>query len=153
VFTARYSLRAGAYNKPDDVSSININIDVLFSRSILYRNVTIARGRAVYGVHLTPLAGWDCGFESRRGHGCLSAECCLLSVSGLCDELITRPEVSYRLWCVLCDLETSWIRRPWLALGRSAKNKKWAKCVISCLCCMCYCLLGNGYMLEVLSSM
>ena len=26
----------------------------------------------------------------------------------LCDELITHPEVSYRLWCVVvCDLETS----------------------------------------------
>jgi hypothetical protein len=25
---------------------------------------------------------------------------------GLCDELITRPEESYRLWCVIvCDLE------------------------------------------------
>jgi hypothetical protein len=29
-----------------------------------------------------------------------------LSGRGLCDELITRPEESYRLWCVvLCDLE------------------------------------------------
>jgi len=34
---------------------------------------------------------------------------------GLCDELITRPEVPYPLWCVVvCDLESSWIRRPWL---------------------------------------
>jgi hypothetical protein len=24
------------------------------------------------GVGLRPLADWDCGFESRRGHGCLS---------------------------------------------------------------------------------
>jgi len=32
----------------------------------------------------------------------------LLSGRGLCDELITRPEESYRLWCVVvCDLETS----------------------------------------------
>jgi len=29
-----------------------------------------------------------------------------LSGRGLCDELITRPEESYRLWCVVvCDLE------------------------------------------------
>jgi hypothetical protein len=35
--------------------------------------------------------------------------CCVL---GLCDELITRPEVSYRLWqVVVCDQETSWTRR------------------------------------------
>ena len=40
---------------------------------------------------------------------------------GLCDELITRPEESYRLWCVVvCDLETSRMRSPWPALGRSA---------------------------------
>jgi len=28
-------------------------------------------------------------------------ECCVLSGGGLCDELITRPEESYRLWCVV----------------------------------------------------
>jgi len=33
-------------------------------------------------------------------------ECCVLSGRGLCDELITRPEGSYRLCCVVvCDLE------------------------------------------------
>jgi hypothetical protein len=45
---------------------------------------------------------------------------CVVS-RGLCDELITRPEESYRLWCVVvCDLEISRIRRPWPALDRSA---------------------------------
>jgi len=53
-----------------------------------------------------------------------SCECCVLSGRGLCDRLITRPE-SYRLWCVVvCDLETSWMRRSWPALGRSATGKK-----------------------------
>ena len=48
-------------------------------------------------------------------------ECCVLSGRGLCDALITRPEESYRLWCVVvCDLETSRMRRPWPTLGRSA---------------------------------
>jgi len=32
-------------------------------------------------------------------------ECCVLSRRGLCDELVTRPEESYRIWCVVCDLE------------------------------------------------
>jgi hypothetical protein len=33
-------------------------------------------------------------------------ECCVLSGRGLCDELITRPEESYRLWrVVVCYLE------------------------------------------------
>jgi hypothetical protein len=30
------------------------------------------------------------------------------------DELITRPEESYRLWCVVCDLETSGIGAPYI---------------------------------------
>ena len=35
-------------------------------------------------------------------------ECCVLSGTGLSDVLITRPEESFRLWCVVvCDLETS----------------------------------------------
>jgi len=38
-----------------------------------------------------------------------------LSGRGLCDELITRPEESYRLWCVVvCDLETSRIGAPYI---------------------------------------
>ena len=28
-------------------------------------------------------------------------ECCMLLGIGLCDELTTRPEESYRLWCVV----------------------------------------------------
>ena len=52
-------------------------------------------------------------------------ECRVLSGRGLCDELITRPEESYRLWCVVvCDLEASRMRRSWPALGRSATAKK-----------------------------
>ena len=39
----------------------------------------------------------------------------MLPDRGLCDELITRPEESYRLWCVvLCDLETSRIGAPYI---------------------------------------
>ena len=44
--------------------------------------------------------------------------CCeyrVLSGTGLCDELITRPEESYWLWCfVVCDLETSRIGAPYI---------------------------------------
>ena len=53
-------------------------------------------------------------------------ECCVLSGRGLCDELIMHPEESFRLWCVVvCDLETSRMRRPWPALDRSATEKKY----------------------------
>ena len=38
---------------------------------------------------------------------CVCCECCVLSGRGLCDELFSRPEESYRLWCVVCNLEIS----------------------------------------------
>jgi len=49
--------------------------------------------------------------------------CCefnALSGTGLCVELITRPEEPNRVWrVVVCDLETSWARTPWPALDHS----------------------------------
>jgi hypothetical protein len=54
---------------------------------------------------------------------CGCCECCVLSRRGFCDELITRPEESYRQWCVVvCDLETSWMRRSWPTGGRCANG-------------------------------
>src|SRR5215475_1909127 len=42
-------------------------------------------------------------------------ECRVLSGRGLCDDLITRPEESYRLCCaVVCDLETSRMGAPYV---------------------------------------
>ena len=39
----------------------------------------------------------------------------MVSGRGLCDEVITRPEESYRLCCVVvCDLETSKIGAPYI---------------------------------------
>ena len=38
----------------------------------------------------------------------------MLSGRGLCDELLTRPEESYRLLCVVCDLETSRMGAPYI---------------------------------------
>ena len=62
-----------------------------------------------------PSKAWDFGRSPVQIMGSNSTggmdvccECCVLSDRGLCDELITRPEESYRLWCVVvCDLETS----------------------------------------------
>jgi len=51
-------------------------------------------------------------------------ECSVLFGRCLCVELITCPEESYRICCVfVCNLETSRMRRPWPALGRSATRK------------------------------
>jgi hypothetical protein len=58
---------------------------------------------------------WSCGLRRGSAAACLlglwvrippgawmsvSCECCVLSGRGLCDGLITRPEESYRMWCV-----------------------------------------------------
>jgi hypothetical protein len=72
----------------------------------LFRKTVFAypSGRVVEVVGLRPSACWDRGFESHRGHGCLSCTVFVLSGRGLCDGPISRPEESYRLWCVSeCD--------------------------------------------------
>jgi hypothetical protein len=68
----------------------------------------------------------DCGFES-RGRGCY---CCVLSDRGLCDGPIPLTEESYWLWCVVSDVVTWRMRRPWPALGCSARGKGggWGRC-------------------------
>jgi len=49
----------------------------------------------------------------------------VLSGRGLCDKLITRPEESYRLCCVVvCDLETSRIGVPYIYNVRLLRVKK-----------------------------
>jgi hypothetical protein len=61
-----------------------------------------------------------------RGHGCLSVvECCALSGRGLCDELITRPEESYRLWSVVvCNLENLKNKEAMTRVGSQRHSKK-----------------------------
>ena len=56
----------------------------------------------------------------------ICCESCVLSGRGLCDELITRPEESYRLWCVVvCDLKTSKVGAPYIYIYM---------CVCVCVC-------------------
>jgi len=53
----------------------------------------------------------------------------VLSGRGLCDELLTRPEESYRLWCVvLCDLENLKNEKVMTRVGSQRQRKK--KCVL-----------------------
>jgi len=52
-------------------------------------------------------------------------ECCVSSGRGLCDELITRPEESYRLWCVVvCDLENLVNEEAMTRVGSQRHKKK-----------------------------
>jgi len=92
----------------------------------MYRPVLTPSDRAVLGVGLRaarllilwvriPLGTWMS----------VCCKCCVLSGRGPCDELITRPEESYRLWCVfVCDLETSWMGRLWPTWGLLRQKKK-----------------------------
>ena len=53
-------------------------------------------------------------------------ECCVLSGRGLCDELITRPEESHRLWCVVvCDLENLKNEEAMTRVGSQRHRKKY----------------------------
>jgi hypothetical protein len=53
-------------------------------------------------------------------------ECCVLSGRVPCDEMITRPGESYRLWrVVVCDQETSKTRRLKPATGLWKIQPQW----------------------------
>ena len=63
---------------------------------------------------LRPLACWDCGFESRRRHGCLSVVsvlCCQVEVSASGCSFVQRSPKD----CGVseCDHEALKMRRPW----------------------------------------
>jgi hypothetical protein len=102
---------------------------------------------------------WVCGLSraeivgsNSTGSMDVCCECWVLSGRGLCDGTITRSKESYQLWCVfVCDLETSWIRRPWLTGGCCAKRKtvyfdikidgmENLKIYFACLMVSCICL-------------
>jgi len=64
---------------------------------------------------LQPLACWDCGYESRWGHGCLSrvsVVCCQVEFSATGLSLAQRSPT-----------ETSITRRPWPTRGCCAVKK------------------------------
>ena len=66
----------------------------------------------------------------------VSCECCVLSGRCLCDELITRLQEYYRVWCVVvCDVETSWMRRPWPTAGLSRQEHLHLIWLIFCFTC------------------
>jgi hypothetical protein len=67
-------------------------------------------------------------FQSTVDWMFVCCECFVLSGRGLCDELITRPEESYRLWCVVvCDQETSETRRLKPATGLWKIQPQWVE--------------------------
>jgi len=73
------------------------------------------------GIWHTAAAGWLLGSSARiplRACICVCCVCCVCCVdSGLCDDLITRSEKSYRVCVCVCVLETSTVKRSKLELG------------------------------------
>ena len=94
----------------------------VFITTITYINSARVRSRWPRGIRPRSAAARLLRLWVRLPPGCLEVccECYVLSGRRLCDELIVRPEESYRVRCVvLCDLEISRMKRPWSALGRS----------------------------------
>ena len=57
----------------------------------------------------------------------------MLPGRGLCDELITRPEESYRLWCVVvCDLENLVNEEAMTRAGSQPHKKKKSRNGVFC---------------------
>jgi hypothetical protein len=80
----------------------------LFEQSNHFKTPVRTSGRAVYGRSPAENVG-----SNRAGGMDICREFCVLSGRGLCDQLITCPEESHSLRCVvMCDLGTSRIRRP-----------------------------------------
>ena len=68
-------------------------------------------------------------------------ECCVLSGRGLCDKLITCPEESYRLWCVVvCDLENLKNEEAITRVGSQRHRKK--NLLTGPIACLWICNLG-----------
>ena len=79
---------------------------------------------------LWPSGFWECGFESRLGHG-LSCGCRELSGRGLCDRLIPRPEKRYRVWFGVCvcvwsgPTMTLHSYNDWVEKGKNRNDDSW----------------------------
>jgi hypothetical protein len=64
-------------------------------------------------------------FSFHWGHGCSSVVSVVYCQVEVCDELITRPEESYRLWYfVVCDLENLKNEEAMARVGSQRHRKK-----------------------------
>ena len=88
------------------------NTNVLINKSFLVKEVpclfsfkiTLSRSQRPRGLRRGSVASRLLRWWVRSSRGAwmpVFCDCCVLSGRGLCDELITRPEKSYWLWCVV----------------------------------------------------
>jgi hypothetical protein len=97
--------------------------DILIDRKLAMKNYAAAN--LTYCRSQWPLACWDCGFESRRGQGCLSfvkVLRCQVEVSATVRSLVQRSPTE----CGVSEYnrESSAMRRPWPTGGCCAMVKK-----------------------------
>jgi hypothetical protein len=100
-------------------------------KSVVKLIVNIFRPKSSFSIPAVALSkAWVCGRSPAafvRSNPTRDMYVCLLWV--LCVVrygLITSPQGSCRLWCVVVcdrDLETTWIRKPWPTVGCCAKLK------------------------------
>ena len=122
---------SGILENRSNVSSFIVRSEIqkAYNKWCIQQNSTCVKDLNIYIIYIYICRSeWPCGLRRRsvaarlprswvrippRAWMFVCCECCVLSGRGLCDELITRPEQSYRVWCVVeYDLETSRIRRP-----------------------------------------
>ena len=111
-----------------EISQVTITIELLILYFTLVRKV-MSRSQCPRGLRHRSSATSLLRLWVRipLGHKCLSVVNVVLSGRGLCDGLITRPEESYRLWCVVvCDVETSKTRRVKARYGAVKIQPQWA---------------------------
>ena len=96
---------------------VNIRTFCCAATSFVELKAALCRSQWPRGLRRSSAAARQLRVWVRIPPGAWMSVCCKLrafSARGLFDELLTRPEESYRLWCVvMCDIEMSWMRRPW----------------------------------------
>jgi hypothetical protein len=76
--------------------------------SVAARSKARVCGRSLAGIAISnPAGAWMC----------VCCDCCVLSVRGLCVGLITRPEQSYRVRCVIVKPRLGGVPGPLLVVG------------------------------------
>ena len=86
---------------------------------VIVQQLADPSGREVEGEGLRPLACWDCGFESRWRHGCLSVVnvvCCQVEVSATGRSLVQRSPSG-------CGVSLCVIYKP---RARGGPGQRWA---------------------------
>ena len=92
-----------------------------FAHTTVHWDFTVSKVQMSRSSGLRPLACWDCGFESHRGHGCLAWVLYVARYRSLRQsDRLSRGVLP----TVVCRASaSSWMRRPWPTWGCCDKKK------------------------------